>query len=232
MQWRHGRFWWQLGFLALVLGAWPRAAKAENTALDQAVAAELRVLASHAGAIFVGQITSIDRKQGVVEVAFRVDQGVAGAQRSSCVLREWAGLWPPGHFRYTVGQRVLAFLLPASSAEFSTPVHAAEGLVPVIVQGPGAPQLLDIRRVAASVVRASGTPLPTEADAAILLSDALALIKSSGAAQASIPAHRLLPTRGAAPEGPGGGNMQSPVVHPIHEIPTAPAVKEVRGAFR
>lgn len=231
MQWRDANRW-LLGFLALLLAGSAPPSRAQASTLDQRVASELRVLASHAGPIFVGQITSIVRKQDVVEVTFRVDQPVAGTGARTCLLREWAGLWPAGQLRYTVGQRVLAFLHPASPAGFSTPVHGAEGLISVIVQGARAPQLLDIRRVAASVLRAPGAPLPTEANGAILLTDALALITPTISSQAPVPSHRLLPTRGTAPGEPGFGNSRNPVFRPIHEIPTAPASQEVLGGIR
>ena len=46
----------------------------------------------------------------------------------------------------------------------------------MVVQGARAPRLLDVRRVAASVVRAPGTKLLDETDGAVRLDDAVALI--------------------------------------------------------
>ena len=163
------------------------------------VGSELQALGQNAAAIFVGQITSIDRAGGSVAISFRVEQPVRGMVGSTFVLREWAGLWPPGHNRYLAGQRVLAFLHAASQGGLSSPVHGAEGLVPVVVQGADTPQLLDIRRVAASILRTPGTPLPTEANGAIQLADALALIDPGGNAPGFDPARRRLPIRGQAP---------------------------------
>lgn len=155
-------------------------ATAENSVPDVAIAQELHRLSSHAATAFVGQITSIQRKAGLVEVRFRVDQPVRGDVPSRFVLREWAGLWPPESSRYVVGQRVLAFLYGTGRTGLSSPVLGQEGLVPVAVQGADAPALLDIRRLAASVVRSPGTPLPTEANGAIPLDVALRLVTGSG----------------------------------------------------
>lgn len=178
-----GRGWWRQGLVWSVLGCVPGclapAADAQPTVPSKAIAAELQVLAGRAGTIFVGQITSMQRAGGTVEVAFRVEQTVRGTAPATYVLREWAGNWPPGHLRYVLGQRVLAFLYAAGAAGVSSPVHGAEGLVPVIVQGADAPELVDVRRVAASVVRAPGTSLPTEADGALPLADVLQLIRGT-----------------------------------------------------
>ncbi len=107
-------------------------------------------------------------------------------------------MWAPGTQRYVLGQRVLAFVHGASGAGFSSPVHGAEGLVPVVVQGADAPKLLDVRRVAASVVRAPGTRLPDATDGAVALDGVLGLIGAARGASASgggtLPTVPILPT--------------------------------------
>ncbi len=207
--------------LSIVGSAAP--SQGQATGLGQGIAAELASLASHASTIFVGQISSIERKGSVVEVTFRVEQPVAGAIPANCVLREWAGLWPPGHSRYTVGQRVLAFFHTSSAAGLSSPVHGAEGLIPVVVQGAGAPRLLDIRRVAAAVVRSPGTPLPTDAEAGMLLNDVLDVISPGNLETATIPVYLPLPSRGKLPvDLPGRSNPRYPVMVPVQSHPRGP----------
>ena len=140
------------------------------------VTGALQSLASRAATIFSGQVVSIDRHAGVVEITFRVEQPVAGSMGPIYVLREWAGLWPMGQFRYNVGERALIFVHANSGAGFASPVNGQEGVVPVIVQGAHAPALLDVRRVAAGVQRAMDIPLAPEGESAVRLSDAVALI--------------------------------------------------------
>ncbi|MGI4829034.1 MAG: hypothetical protein ACRYFU_12700 [Janthinobacterium lividum] len=106
---------------------------------------ELQLLASRAAVVFSGQVISIERRGGVVEVSFRVEQAVVGGVGSTFVLREWAGLWPAGQFRYHVGERALVFMHAASAAGFASAVDGQEGIVPVEVQGADAPALLDVR---------------------------------------------------------------------------------------
>lgn len=183
---------------ALLVGAL-QSCSGQARAPQVGVATELQRLAAAAPTIFVGQIVRIERTNSVVDVTFRVEQAVAGAVGPTCTMREWAGLWPPGQNRYLVGQRVLAFLHAASGAGMSTPVHGAEGLVPVVVQGLNAPKLLDIRRVAASAVRAPETPLPTEADGGVDLAEALALIRPAEQARRFEPVRLVLPRRGQLP---------------------------------
>ena len=137
---------------------------------DTSVGAALRSLASRAEDVFVGQVVRIARKGGVVEVEFRVDQSVMGAQGAEYTLREWAGVWPPGQNRYVVGQRAMVFVYPASASGLSSPVDGAEGVVPVMVQGVGAEPLLDVRRLATRVLRGQGEPLPDLESSAISLS--------------------------------------------------------------
>ena len=81
--------------------------------------AVIEEMSQAAGVIFAGQVTAVRRPvgsaasgEGIVEVDFRVDQGVRGpASGSIYTLREWAGLWSGsgGEARYHVGQRLLIF---------------------------------------------------------------------------------------------------------------------------
>lgn len=148
------------------------------------LAGEFGSLASRAAVIFVGQVVSIVRRSGAVEINFTVEQAILGAPGTQYTLREWAGLWPQGQFRYTVGQRALVFLHAGSAAGFGSPVDGAEGVVPVVVQGANAPELLDVRRLSAALLRPVGTPLASEAGDAIQLSEALSLI-AAGLRQAT-----------------------------------------------
>lgn len=141
---------------------------------DASVGEALRNIASRAAVSFVGRVTRVERRSGVVLVHFAVEQAVQGAVGDTYVLREWAGLWPPGQVRYIAGQHVLIFLNGTSSAGVSTPVDGMEGVVPVLVQGASAPQLADVRRLETRVLRAVGQPLSGPDRAAILLSDAVA----------------------------------------------------------
>jgi hypothetical protein len=188
------------GAVLLGMGEGARSAQAQAPFAPQgSISAELQSLARRAATIFVGQITSIERKGAVVEVTFRVEQPISGSAGDLFVLREWAGQWAPATMRYTPGQRALVFAHGASGAGFSSPVDGALGLVPVIVQGAAAPELVDIRRLAAAILRAPGTPLPTAAEGAIQLGDALKII-ASGPTQTTEPGHIALPGRGTATE--------------------------------
>ncbi len=215
MQEKH-RILWRYTLLGMALICCGSPARAQTPIPDQAIVGELRTLASHAATIFVGRITSIQRRTGCVEVSFRVEQPVSGSTGSTYVLREWAGLWPPGHSRYAVGQRVLAFIQGPSVAGFNSPVHGPEGLVPVLVQGANAPALLDIRRVAASVLRSPGTPLPTEHDGAISLQGALGSLAQAGLPSNVTVDRQSVPLRAHPPAAmqPGHGAAGS-VLRPI-----------------
>ena len=222
------------GAAALLWGEGQGCAQGSTETSSRAIAAEVRSLAGHAGTIFVGQITSVRRQGGVVEVSFRVEQPVRGAAGPAYVMREWAGLWPPGHSRYTVGQRVLAFVHGASATGFSSPVHGAEGLVPVVVQGAHSPQLLDIRRVAASVVRAPGDPLPTDKEGAVQLSDVMEMIASPEASGGAVPPRWRIPLRARPPVAfrpavPAGSPASEPVEAPVHGAVREPVREQVHG---
>ncbi len=80
-------------------------------AVDTTLGGALRSLASRAGVVFVGQVVSVVRKAGVVEVRFAVEQTVMGSVGDTYTLREWAGLWTGGQQRYRVGQRAMFFFM-------------------------------------------------------------------------------------------------------------------------
>ncbi len=151
-------------------------AQAETAVPQATLGRELQSLASRAAVVFSGQVLSIERHGDAVEIAFQVEEPVRGAVAATYTVREWAGLWPPGQWRYTVGERALVFLHPASAAGLASPVDGADGVVPVVVQGADAPALLDVRRLSAAMLRAPGTPLPDETQAAIPLASAVALV--------------------------------------------------------
>jgi hypothetical protein len=107
-------------------------------------------MAQSAGVIFVGEVVDVRRPgtgfsgspeaaaEGVVEVDFFVDQTVRGpAPGSTYTLREWGGLWVAGTGRYRVGQRLLLLLHAPDANGLSSPVHGAEGLIPL--RGGGQP---------------------------------------------------------------------------------------------
>lgn len=187
-----------LGLAAGMLGLFANGAtRAEAQAGAQSVASprtsltgELQSLASRAAVVFSGQVVNVDHSGGVVAITFRVEQAVLGGVGPTFVLREWAGLWPPGQFRYHVGERALVFLHGTSAAGFASAVDGQEGIVPVEVQGANAPALLDVRRLASALQRAPGTPLSTEADGGVQLTDAIAIVQAAAEAAAPIATPR------------------------------------------
>jgi hypothetical protein len=154
---------------------------------DATLGDALHSLASRAGVVFVGQVISIERKRGAVEVHFAVQQVVQGEVGATYTLREWAGLWPQGEQRYVLGQRAMIFLHPVSVAGLSSPVDGMEGIVPLVPTGADVPPVLDTRRLATRVKRAVGQPLSTES---VTLADAIGAIKGN-AAPGELPPHQL-----------------------------------------
>jgi hypothetical protein len=158
---------------ALVLGC-TRSAHAQTP--DASVGAALRNLASRSGLVFVGRVTAVSARGGVVEVSFAVEQPVLGSVGASYTLREWAGLWAAGQPRYRVGQRAMFFLHPPNAAGLSSPVDGMEGVVPVVATAANQPRLLDVRRLAARAQRKTGLPLDPPEKSAIALNDAAGCI--------------------------------------------------------
>jgi hypothetical protein len=142
---------------------------------DSSVGAALRSLASRAGVVFVGRVTAIVPQGGVVEVSFAVEQRVLGAVGATYSMHEWAGLWTAGQRRYRVGQRAMFFLHAPGAAGLSSPVDGMEGVVPVLSSEDGDPEL-DVRWLAARVLRAPGAPMADAEDGAIALSEARSVV--------------------------------------------------------
>lgn len=170
---------------------------------DESVEAALQSLAARAATVFVGQVVAIERHTGVVGIVFRVDRPVVGGVGASYTLREWAGLWPPGQWRYRVGERALVFVRGASAAGLSSAVDGSEGVVPVMA-APDGSALVDVRRLGTRVLRQMGDPLPGAADGAMALNDVLPLIVNGGGQQVRRPVRRPLPPSMVAPTGPAG----------------------------
>lgn len=147
-----------------------------QAAPSPSVGEALRNLASRSSLAFAGQVLTIERKGGTVEIMFSVDQPLLGSTRSTYILREWGGLWPPGQHRFNIGQRVLIFLLASSHAGFSTPVDGMNGIIPIVSTAAPGQVLLDVRRLAATVSRAQGQPLPGNSAAGIQLPEGLQIV--------------------------------------------------------
>jgi hypothetical protein len=112
-------------------------APAEPVVQPQTVVDVLHQLSDKADVIFAGQVLAIRRpSDGVVEVAFRVDQAIRGCTAgTSYVLREWAGLWAGDNQRYRVGQRLLMLLHAPSAAGMSSPIGGLDGAIPIRQSG-------------------------------------------------------------------------------------------------
>lgn len=204
MRWKSSRFGLVLSVCAFAAQGLTAPAQIQSgpVAPRTTLIGELQSLATRAATVFAGQVICIQRKGGVVEITFRVDQAVLGQPGTTYTLREWAGLWPDGQFRYTVGERALIFLHAASSAGLGSPVDGAEGVVPIVVQGADAPALLDIRRLSAALQRNLGTPLPSETNGAIQLSDAVSIVAAAckpAAPQPHPPLRLPIPVHGTPP---------------------------------
>ncbi len=125
----------------------------------ESVGAELRLLASRAGVVFVGRVERIEPKGGVVEVTFSVEQPVLGVVGGSYVMREWVGRWTGGQQHFQVGERAMFFLHAPGAGGLSSAVEGMMGAVPVVPMGANGQALLDVRWLATRVRRGAGTPL-------------------------------------------------------------------------
>jgi hypothetical protein len=150
---------------------------------DTSVGAALRSLASRAGVVFVGRVTAIAPQGGVVEVSFAVEQPVLGALGATYSMHEWAGLWEAGQQRYRVGQRAMFFLHATGVAGLSSPVDGMEGVVPVLASGDGVPEL-DVRWLAARVLRAQGAPMADAENGVVALNEARSVVAAWRTSQA------------------------------------------------
>ena len=172
---------------------WPAIAGAQQSVVvapDASLSAALANLSQRAATVFVGQVVDIRRDAGVVEIQFRVDTPLVGQTGGSYTLREWAGMWPPGQWRYRVGERALVFLHGTSAAGLSSAVDGGEGVVPVMADTDGT-VLLDVRRLSTRVLRQVGQPL-NDGNGAMALKDALPVIESRGTKPVR-PVRRPLP---------------------------------------
>jgi len=153
------RVWLRLLVLAGLWVWFSVAALGQVSAPDTSVTVALRNLASRAGVAFAGQVMQVNRLGGVVEIVFRVDTPLLGSLGASYTVREWAGLWSAGQSRYSVGQRMVIFLYAPGKAGLSSPVDGMEGMLPMVQASADSVPLLDVRRLAARVVRAVGSPM-------------------------------------------------------------------------
>jgi len=176
---------WVLGGLLLV-GAAGRSVRVaaqqkDERAPAESVGAELRLLASRAGVVFVGQVEKIEPKDRVVEITFSVEQPVLGVVGGSYVMREWAGRWTGGQQHFQVGERAMFFLHAPSTGGLSSAVDGMMGAVPVVPMGANGQALLDVRWLATRVRRGAGTPLAGLSgisQGAILLADGVTVTRA------------------------------------------------------
>lgn len=86
--------------------------------------------ARHAGLIFAGIVTSIDRSENssIAQISFRVTDGIRGVNSDQTVtLREWTGTWN-GQSRYRTGEKVVAFFHATDANGFTSPVGGSAGI--------------------------------------------------------------------------------------------------------
>lgn len=197
---------------------WPAIAGAQQAVVaapDASVSAALANLSQRAATVFVGQVVGIRRNAGVVEIQFRVDTPIVGQTGGSYTLREWAGMWPQGQWRYRVGERALVFLHGTSAAGLSSAVDGGEGVVPVMADTDGT-VLLDVRRLSTRVLRQVGQPLD-DGNGAMALKDVLPVIQSRGTKPVRPVRRPLPPAAVQLTQPPSGGTTDAPGPHPIVE---------------
>jgi hypothetical protein len=120
----------------LCLAGWllPATQVCAQAVRNSADVSELRAMTRRSGAIFAGRVIAIQflrpRFNGevpTVRITFRVERGIRGPRTGSqFVLREWAALWNGGQ-RYSMGERVLLFLYPASRVGLTSSVGGEHG---------------------------------------------------------------------------------------------------------
>jgi len=187
------RGWICGGFLLVgAVGGGALAQGRDERAPAESVGAELRLLASRAGVVFVGRVEKIETKEGtagemgggVVEITFSVEQPVLGVVGGSYVMREWAGRWTGGQQPFRVGQRAMFFLHAPSLAGLSSAVDGMIGVVPVVPMGVNEPALLDVRWLATRVRRTVGARLAGTPGAAGISQGGMALVDGVAVAKA------------------------------------------------
>jgi hypothetical protein len=206
---------WLLGAVA-----WTVEVRAQGSVLpqpDASVGSALNNLASRAAVVFAGQVTSIQRKGGVVEITFRVDTPVVGQAGGSYTLREWAGMWPPGQSRYHLGERAMVFLHGASAAGLSSAVDGSDGVIPLVRGTDGTP-LLEVRRLSTRALRKVGQPLADTSTGAITLADAVQVVTSSQTGVRREPSRRPLPPEnGVSPKSVPTVGPPAPVMFQVDQ---------------
>jgi hypothetical protein len=185
---------WVCGGLLLVgaVGGEALAQQRDERAPAESVGAELRLLASRADVVFVGQVEKIEVKDGaagelgggVVEITFSVEQPVLGVVGGSYVMREWAGRWTGGQQRFQVGERAMFFLHAPSAAGLSSAVDGMMGVVPVVPVSSNGQALLDVRWLATRVLRVVGGRLAGIAGATGISEGGIALVDGIAVAKA------------------------------------------------
>ena len=155
------------------------------------VEAALRSMSEQAAVIFVGTVISVERvggdgfsAQGVVEIRFAVEQALRGCAGGSYTLREWGGLWAATDQRYRTGARLLMLLHAPGATGLSSPVGGLDGAIPVRAshgrvseadagETSSAP-VVDLRWLAARLVRSTGYGQPAAAASGVASPRALA----------------------------------------------------------
>jgi hypothetical protein len=160
---------------------------------DLTVGAALRTLTLRAGTVITGRIVNITHDGDVVTITLSVEETLKGTASATYMFHEWAGLWPLGQSRYEVGQRATFFLQAPSKSGLATPVDGSDGVVPIAQESADQPAMLDVRRLAARVQRSVGTPMLSDDESAISLTDAKQLIRNTNAPVLREPIRRPLP---------------------------------------
>ena len=174
--------------LAGAVGTGAFAQQQDVQAPAESVGAELRLLGSRAGVVFVGQVEKIEAKGGpgggTVEITFSVEQPVLGVVSGSYVMREWAGRWTGGQQHFQVGERAMFFLHAPSAAGLSSAVDGMMGVVPVVPMRATGEALLDVRWLATRVRRVVGAPLAGAAGVSGISQGGIALADGIAVARA------------------------------------------------
>ena len=138
---QHASLWLGALSMAALLAGPMACGQAVPTVQPQTVVDVLHQMSDEADVIFAGEVLAIRRpNDGVVEVAFRVDQAIRGCTTGSTyILREWAGLWTGDNQRYRVGQRLLMLLHATGVAGMSSPVGGLDGAIPIRQGGSATP---------------------------------------------------------------------------------------------
>jgi hypothetical protein len=162
----HASLWLRALSMATLLVGPLACGQAAPAVQPQTVVDVLHQMSDEADVIFAGEVLAVRRpNDGVVEVAFRVDQAIRGCTTGSTyILREWAGLWTGDNQRYRVGQRLLMLLHAPSAAGMSSPVGGLDGAIPIRQGGlatpmsnvvtPLQPPFVDLRWLGVRLTRA------------------------------------------------------------------------------